>query len=602
MFLYRSLQWRLVSIFILIILSLMIVIWVFLNNEVESFQYKTFTDGIEQGFNNWDNLKDMHSIKDVQDYLKSNKNAYYMFSLTDQFKTYTIIDKNKPGYIEYSSHKTFNSGDQEKKVFFDDIMKSNNLLSVLAGEKQIGNSKKITHSGDRIFFDYARQLDILDGNYILYFRYDSDAWRKTIFNFNKAIIFSSIIAVIVSLLIGFILSKSITVPIINIMFSAQKIASGNFDQVLEVKSNDEVGELTRTFNYMAKKLKNNLTEISREKSKIETILNYMTDGVIAFNIKGEVIHANPAAKKMLGTEEINETFNELSKKYEVGIMLEEILYLESLSSKERSVHKDDKFIRIYFAIFTDEDQKTQGVIAVLQDITEQQKLESMRREFVANVSHELRTPLTSIKSYTETILDGAIEDRDTTKKFLGVVSSEADRMTRLVKDLLQLSRIENNQMSWNKQNISFVDLVRSSVEKLQIEARNKEQLMENFIIGDIPDITADYDRIEQVVINVLSNAIKYTPQGGKITIYIGKMFNEVYLKVVDTGVGIPKDDLPRIFERFYRVDKARSREMGGTGLGLSIAKEIVEAHGGTISAASEDGAGTEITVRLPLCN
>lgn len=597
----RSLQWRLVSIFILIILSLMIVIWVFLNNEVELFQYNNFTSGIEKGFTNWD-LKSMQDIKDVEyDLKKKDSNAAFYFSLANEFITWTIIDRNNPDLIVYSSNSLYKSSKQGEKEFLKQILKSNNLLTVLSPDgKKIGNSKKIISAGSDSFFDYARQLDILGGNYILYFRYDSGAWRSTIFDFNRKIIYSSIFAVVVALLIGFVLSKFITVPIVNMMFSAQKIAAGNFDQVLEVKSDDEVGKLTQTFNNMAKKLKSNLTEISREKNKIETILNYMTDGVLAFNVQGEVIHANPAAKKMMDVEVITEGFNELSKRYNVGITLEELLYMESLSGKERNVSGGDKFIRIYFALFTDENQKTEGIIAVLQDITEQQKLDAMRREYIANVSHELRTPLTSIKSYTETILDGVIEDKDTTLRFLGVVNSEADRMTRLVKDLLQLSKLDNQQMSWNMQRISFVDLVKSSIEKLIIEAKNKEQSLESYVIGEIPDVKADFDRIQQVVINVISNAIKYTEPNGKITVYIGKMFNEVYMKVVDTGVGIPEEDIGRIFERFYRVDKARSREMGGTGLGLSIAKEIVEAHGGSISAASKEGEGTEITVKLPV--
>jgi two-component system, OmpR family, sensor histidine kinase VicK len=251
-------------------------------------------------------------------------------------------------------------------------------------------------------------------------------------------------------------------------------------------------------------------------------------------------------------------------------------------------------------VFTDEAKKPEGIIAVLQDITEQQRLENMRKEFVANVSHELRTPLTSIKSYTESLLDGAIDDKEVSGKFLGVINSEADRMTSIVKDLLQLSRLDNQQMQWCMEDISFEDLVKSAVERMEMEARNKKQTLKCHVMGDVPNIEADYGRIEQVIFNIISNAIKYTPEGGKITVFIGILYNDVYVKVTDTGIGIPESDLPRIFERFYRVDKARSREMGGTGLGLSIAREIVEAHSGTISITSEANKGTEVTVRLPV--
>ncbi len=219
---------------------------------------------------------------------------------------------------------------------------------------------------------------------------------------------------------------------------------------------------------------------------------------------------------------------------------------------------------------------------------------------MANVSHELKTPLTSIKSYTETLLDGCLEDRETTVRFLNVIDTEADRMTRLLKDLLQLSSLDSRQAKWNIKPVDFSALVKSCVEKLYIEASNKNQEFKCFTIGDIPQITTDPDKLQQVLLNIMMNAIKYTPEIGEITVFIGKLYGEAYVKVTDTGIGIPAEDLTRIFERFYRVDKARSREMGGTGLGLSIAKEIIESLGGTISISSEFGKGTEVTVKLPV--
>ncbi len=463
-----------------------------------------------------------------------------------------------------------------------------------------GDKKQLMSFNGRDFFDYARPLKLADGDFIMYFRYDQKEWFTLIDHFSRFILSSLMVAIIAALMLGYVLSKTITTPIVNIMHKARKVADGDFDQPLEVKSEDEIGELTKTFNYMAATLKRNLVEISSEKNKVETILNYMTDGIIAFNQKGEQIHINPSACNILGLDECDYDFETFSKKYDMGVTLEEVSYLQDLSTKEKDIAIGDRFIRVYFALFTDEEKKTEGIIAVLHDITEQQKLERMRREFVANVSHELRTPLTSIKSYAETLLDGAMEDRETSVRFLSVIDSEADRMTRLVKDLLQLSRLDNQQMQWNMEEVHFAELVKNCVEKLQINARNKEQQLESFVIGDIPDIKADRDRIEQVVINILGNAIKYTQAGGRITVYIGRTYNHVYVKIADNGIGIPKEDLSRIFERFYRVDKARSREMGGTGLGLSIAREIVEAHNGSISVSSEVGKGTEVTVRLPI--
>jgi len=588
----KSLQWRLVSFFCIISFCLIIPIGLFLNKEVEDSYYKTFKAGIENGFKAWNDEKFINA--DVKQVFEDITNNYaVLFSIIGQNKSFTVVDSSNNEI--YSSDSRFG---EDKDKFFNDLLKSDNFVSAMKGE--VGGEKKLMSYNGVQFFDYAKP--VAGGRFVLYFRYYKDEWKEILDNSNNAILTSLVVAFVVAFILGYMLSKTITVPIVRIMQNAQRLASGDFEHVLEVKSDDEIGKLTSAFNYMAKSLKDTLAEISSEKSKIETILDYMTDGVVAFNLKGQVIHANPAARKMLGSNVFDQTFDYYAKKYNFGFSLEDIIYIESLSNREANISIEDKIIKAYFAVFSDKAKKPEGIIAVLHDITEQEKLENMRKEFVANVSHELRTPLTSIKSYAETLLDGALEDRMTTEKFLGVINSEADRMTRLVKDLLQLSRLDNLQMRWNMQDISIVDLVRGSIEKMEIEAKNKGQQLEFYVIGDIPYVRADYDGIEQVVLNVLSNAIKYTPENGKITVYISKIYNEVQIKVVDTGIGIPKEDIPRVFERFYRVDKARSREMGGTGLGLSIAKEIIEAHSGSVAIKSEPGKGTEVILKLPVAD
>ncbi|MDQ2087500.1 ATP-binding protein [Herbivorax sp. ANBcel31] len=592
---FRSLQWRLVIIFILIAFVLMATAAVSLNLFIESFYYGTFKQGIEGGFergflNPGEDPTD-EEIQRIIDHYSDKTNAMLDFYLNDH-KTYTILD-GRTNEVLYTDEKLLS---QDPYSLSMEIQKSKNYLTALAGE--IGDRSSLIESANREYFDYAKPIE--NTNLIFYFRYDREEWAGLIEEFNKIIQLSFIIAIILSILFGYVLSKTITVPIVNLMHKARKIASGDFGKVLEVKSNDEIGKLTKAFNFMARELKKNLNEVSREKNKVETILNYMTDGIIAFNLKGEVIHINPVSKMMLGIKECKMNFNEFSKKYNLGVSIEEISYLETYKTKEVNTTIGDRYVKAYFALFTDKDKKTEGIIAVFHDITEQEKLEEMRREFVANVSHELRTPLTSIKSYSETLIEGALEDRETAKKFLGVINSEADRMTRLVKDLLQLSRLDNNQMKWNIKRFSLDELVRECMQKLEISANEKKQILECFTIGEIQDVKADKDRIEQVLLNILSNAIKYTPKEGNISVYVEKMYSSVYVKVKDSGIGIPKEDRVRIFERFYRTDKARSREMGGTGLGLAIAKEIIEAHNGEISVTSEIGKGTEVTIKLPV--
>jgi two-component system, OmpR family, sensor histidine kinase VicK len=588
--LLRSLQWRLVFIFIAMTISLIMPIGIMLKVQVEKSVYNQFRADIEKGMESLEG-KPYKSTDGLWNILRKNGENYstLYFNMASEHKTFSLLNGKSLNKV-WSNDPLLNRNENKA---ISEIMESENFISAL-GNKD-GSARKLRHLNGKVFFDCAYKK----GDIITYFRYYSEGWEEMTKDFNKIILTSLMFSIIISLILGYILSKTITVPVVNLMHKAQEVAKGNFDKLLDVKSEDEIGKLTKTFNYMASELKNTLTEISSEKSKIETILEYMTDGIIAYNIKGDVVHANPAAKKLLGVNSIEIPFNEFSKKHELGLSLEEIEYLNFSGNKEVSITTEDKYIKAYFAVFTDEEEKPEGIIIVLQDVTEQQKIENMRKEFVANVSHELRTPLTSIKSYTETLLDGAMEDRETTERFLGVVNSEADRMTRLVKDLLQLTRLDNQQMQWKLQSVSPVGLVKKSIEKLELEARNKDQQLKSYIIGDIPDIKADADRIEQVILNIISNSIKYTPAGGKITVYTSKLYDDVCFKVIDTGIGIPEKDIPRIFERFYRVDKARSREMGGTGLGLAIAREIVEAHNGAISISSEWGKGTEVVIKLP---
>jgi len=589
-----SLQWRLVTIFILLTFVLMISAGISLNYFVENFYYDTFKAGIENGFEYWGIDSNANPKKEeILEYLTANNkaNAMSLFSINN-FRSFTVIDM-KTNEILYTDERM-----PYRETLGQDIQSSRNYLAVLAGKA--GDQGKLIRIGDKVFFDYARRIG--NSDYVLYFRYDREEWAGAMRAFNKIIRLSFVIAVILSMIFGYALSKTITVPIVNLMHKARKMASGDFDQVVEVKSDDEIGKLTRTFNFMAKELKNTLNQISREKSKIETILNFMTDGVIAFDVNGAVIHINPAAKRILKIDEFSLDFNDFSKKYDLGVSIEEIKYLEKYSTKEVITDIGEKFVRICFALFTDKENNAEGIIAVLHDITEEQKLENMRKEFVANVSHELRTPLTSIKSYSETLLDGALEDRETAEKFLGVINSEADRMTRLVKDLLQLSRLDNKQMKWNMQEFSFEDLVKSCVEKVRFSSNEKKQILECFTIGEISNIVGDKDRIEQVILNILTNAIKYTPEKGEIWVHVYCERDMVIINVSDNGIGIPESDLNRIFERFFRVDKARSRQMGGTGLGLSIAKEIAVMHGGDITVKSKLGKGTSVFIKLPVQN
>ena len=305
-----------------------------------------------------------------------------------------------------------------------------------------------------------------------------------------------------------------------------------------------------------------------------SVFLHMTDGIIAFDREGKIILINPAAQKLMNVLPEHTNFEDIFGRLHLNINLEKIIYLENWTKTEERFQIEDRFVNVYFAPFKKENDRTVGVIAVIQDITEHVKLDNMRKEFIADVSHELKTPITSIMGYADTLLEEEY-DKETQSKFLNVIASEARRMAKLVTDLLTLSRNDSNRNVVRPEQFDLGELVKKCQEKLQIEIDKKQQKVECLVTANVPPIYADKDGIERVVLNILSNSIKYTQDGGTIRIYVGFLYNDAYIKVIDNGIGIPEKDLDRIFERFYRVDKARSRELGGTGLRIVNSKRNI---------------------------
>ncbi len=428
---------------------------------------------------------------------------------------------------------------------------------------------------------------------------------------------AGVVFAVIGIISAVFLSRFVIYPINKLIKSAEKITEEDVDKLddnsdkngdkktskkskkksLRRKGND-LGDLENIFGVMTTELKEKLSEVSTQKNQIETILLHMTDGIIAFNMKGEIILINPAAKKFLSIRPEDNTFDDIFKKFNLDINMEKIIYLENWTSTEQRIQVEDNYMNVFFAPFKNESDRPDGVIAVIQDITEHVKLDNMQKEFVADVSHELKTPITSIMGYADTLLEGEY-DKETQTKFLNVIATEARRMAKLVTDLLTLSRYDSNKKKTQKESFDLGELVKKCQDKLAIEIKKKNHKVNCFVTADVPPVYADKDDIERVVLNILSNSIKYTKDGGEIKIYVGFVYNDAYIKIFDNGIGIPEEDLSRIFERFYRVDKARTREMGGTGLGLSIAKEILDKNGGSIDIKSVVGQGTEVVVRIP---
>ncbi len=434
---------------------------------------------------------------------------------------------------------------------------------------------------------------------VIYIKGSLEPSYEILANIRSIVVYSTAIALGVTAVLGILLAQTITGPIREVTRKAAMMAAGQFEQSISVHSNDEVGQLAEMFNHLARQLKETLNEISGERDKLETIVAYMADGVVALDREGRVIKVNRAAGRMLGIDPesaLDHRPQELWPDLDLENPATEALTAGQAKVREinLTVGGETRTLQVYITPL-----RVVGAVLVLHDVTEMRKLEQMRRDFVANVSHELKTPLTTVKSYVETLLDGADEDAAVRTRFLQVVESETDRMVRLVRDLLHLSQLDQGILRWDIQPYDLSMLVEEALAKLAVTiGRKKLQVARQWVPALAPALV-DRDKMLQVLLNILANAIEFTPEDGMISVAIEQEAEFLRVRVRDTGIGIPKADQERIFERFYRVDKARSRMLGGTGLGLAIARQITETLGGTIALESEPGQGTEVTFTVP---
>ena len=402
--------------------------------------------------------------------------------------------------------------------------------------------------------------------------------------------------IIITLILNSITIKMITLPLKKIEKNMRLVASG---KVSEPRHLDEYGNLkeikdfTNAYMDMFQIIQKNSFDLTGQQSKTEIILEHMADGVVAFNVSRQVIHINKSAMRLLALSSTDDTFEKIVKRLKINLDFDKVMYLPNYKTIEAKTTVGGNSLNIVFVPFFSDNLTPMGVIMIVRNITE-----NLRKEFVSNVSHELKTPLTSIKGYSETIMNGDLTYEEI-KRFSKVINQEANRMGRLVSDLLQLSRFDYKKVSWKKMMFSLDELALGVCEKMRFQAEQKKHKLECIVSNKPAQVYADRDAIERVIINIVSNSIKYTPDGGIITVYVGSVNSNAYFKVVENGIGIPAKDLDRIFERFYRVDKARSRKAGGTGLGLSIVKEMIEGNNGTIDIRSEVNKGTEVIVTLP---
>ena len=417
---------------------------------------------------------------------------------------------------------------------------------------------------------------------------------------------SSLIAIILVIIITFLISQGITKPIAEMKKQTEKIAEGNYTGEVKIYSDDEIGQLGQAINDLSFKIKEAQESTESERQRLDSVLRHMSDGVIATDRRGRIVIMNTAALDILN----------LKSEKVIGIPLLSILPLDEKvtfrelleTQQERLIHieedGEDSIVQCEFSVIQRESGFISGLVCVLTDVTEQQKIDRERRNFVSNVSHELRTPLTSIKSYTEALVDGAWENKEIAPGFLKVIETETDRMMRMITDLLNLSRMDQNRLALEKEFINMNELVLHIVNRFEMVLQSEPYRDKNYrILTDITQrdlwVELDQDKITQVLDNIINNAIKYSPDGGRIIVRLMETHTDIIVSVSDEGLGISRKDIPHLFDRFYRVDKARSRAMGGSGLGLAIAQEVVQLHGGKIWVNSIENKGSTFFVSLP---
>ena len=579
----RSVHMKLVMIMVLLILSLMTVVGTFLINSVMAFYLEEFYTQMSRVFDQNQALSrnletEVTSDEDGAQAILSIMEAYYGdLGLDSRSRTLYILDGETGDYL------TGTDEEEGRGLEYD----SPNLTRALV-EREEGTEANIAAD----YMDVALPITRGDNQYVIYILDNKATVNSLISQIFGLILESLVFGLVISILLSFLLSKTMIIPIQRLTEGAMRVAEGDFSRRIEVTSRDEIGVLTDTFNDMARQLRDTLRQVENERNKLDTLFLHMTDGVVAFDRDGQVIHSNPAAEGMLGRPiGPDTTYKEL---FGDQYSLEEAM--AAPDHLEGEVRVGDQVLDLLLAPFDRERQG--GVLVVLHDVTEERKNQEMQREFVANVSHELRT-LTNIRSYAETLSDSAGDIPPAMeKKFLGVILNESDRMTHIVQDLLTLSRFDSGRdelkLSW----FSFEGAVQDLYNAVYMEAQRHSHTMKLCVEPGLPQVRADRERIMQVMMNIVSNSIKYTPDGGQIQISAGQNGSRVWMQVDDNGIGIPAADRPRIFERFYRVDKARSRQSGGTGLGLSIAKEIVDRHEGALELVDRNGPGLSVRMEL----
>jgi len=590
---YRGLHFKIILIFVIFTVVLMSALSIVMLVGASNYYNDGFTSQMNSAFAEGSELRgELTASLADDDFSARQKEILRAYSTQlgiGRYRNFYIIDEN--GEVLDGS----DTGAAEN------LEMTPNILSAMSGKT--GSEKKLFSS----YIDYAVPFEAHGNRCIIYVIDTQEEAREFSLMIIRLTAQTLLVVIVVAVVLAYFLSKAIASPIKKLTGVAQKISDGDYGENADVEASDEIGTLSDTINNMKNVIKDTIDQKTSEQRKFETLFVYLNDAVVVFDRHGEMLHVNRMARKMFGLPKPDEddgtnSFNLAKMIKTLGIDYEGVSreYVEKKNAMFRDVIYGEKAYDITFAEFRySEEKDNRGVMCVIHDNTGRYELDKSRREFVSDVSHELRTPLTAIKGALETIMEYPDLDPEIRKSFLDMAVEECDRMTRIVGDLLVLSRLDNKRTAWKVETFevpAFLDHLR---DVMSVDAKAHSHTLTCSYEPFMPKLTGDKEKLQQVLVNIVSNSIKYTDDGGHIDISATKSDGGLLVCVSDNGMGIPKDDLPRLFERFYRVEKARTSNAGGSGLGLAIAKEIIDAHGGYIRVESEVGKGTKMFVWMP---
>lgn len=589
----QSLHTKFVIVYVLLIIIGMQIIGLYFTNSLEKELTNNFMKNIKQYATQLEvNIERIYkdnpsnAQKEVQSLLNEYANR-------QEIEEIRFIDKDQiiMATAKLSSHSLIN-----QKVNDNSVQKAISL-----GEANSHNVLKDYGNGKERIWIY--NLPVKNSNDVIgniYIESNINDVYNQLNNINQIFIIGTAISLFITVILGFFIARTITRPITDMRNQTVEMSKGNYTQRVKIYGNDEIGELALAFNNLSKRVQEAQANTESEKRRLDSVITHMSDGIIATDRRGRIRIVNDMAIKMLG----------MAKEDLIGYYMLNVLKIEGDFSLEEIQENNDSILidmneeegiiaRVNFSTIVQDTGFVNGYIAVLHDVTEQQQVERERREFVANVSHELRTPLTSMNSYIEALEEGAWKDENLAPSFLSVTREETVRMIRLVNDLLQLSKMDNETEQITKEIVDFNMFINKIINRHEMAAKDTT------FVREIPNETIfteiDPDKMTQVFDNVITNAMKYSRGDKRVEFHVKQnaLYNRMTIRIKDNGIGIPINKVDKIFDRFYRVDKARTRKMGGTGLGLAISKEIVEAHNGRIWANSVEGQGTSIFITLP---